>query len=519
MRCPRRWLGTPRYLQMRIEDEIRREARRLIVRHETNGRLLAEEHVRRLRRSTEPKPTPKLTRPRAWAVDTGFNPYHVRARAAAISHSVRDSMADRTYRPRHPWETEVGKTDGGRRTINVYQVADSAVSKMLFEGILKKNLPLMSARSYAYRTDRSAQNAIQYIQSEFQGRHRLYVAEYDFRKYFDTIDHDHVRRVLYDQFLLTEVERHAIESFLEVGASPSTAYSALDGPLRGTGIPQGTSISLFLANVAAWELDRGLEGEGVGFVRYADDTLIWSADYARLCAAVEILHDHAEMIGAAVSIEKSPGIHLLVPSGVEGEIACVDHVDYLGHRLTTATTRMKPAAEARIRYRVDQLIFNSLLREPLAGTQDLTRLRSTVDSDYVTLVSRLRRYLYGDLSEKALRRYQTRGAPLRRFKGVMSAYPLVDDVEALWELDSWILDRLWLALRKRGRLLLATGLEELPPPHGCNRDELRNLSATSSTTGKMIPLAVPSVRRIASVIADAAARYGPSQVGQPEIYG
>jgi hypothetical protein len=280
----------------------------------------------------------------------------------------------------------------------------------------------------------------------------------------------------------------------------------------------GTSISLFLANVAAWELDRGLEDEGVGFVRYADDTLLWSKDYARLCSAVEILHDHAEMIGAAVNPEKSPGIHLLVPEGTAGEIATVHHIDYLGHRLSTSTTGLKPSAEDRMRLRVDQLIFNSLLREPLGGTQQLGRLKSTVDADYVTVISRLRRYLYGDLGEKALRRYQTRGAPLRRFKGVMSAYPLVDDVDALAELDYWILDRLWLAVRKRGRLLEACGVEELPLPHGVARSELRNLTTTSSKTGNKINLAVPSVRRIAKVISDSAARYGARALGQPDEY-
>lgn len=503
---------------MRIEQELIREAQRLIVRHETNGRQLAEEYVRRTVRSTVSQPRPRLNRPRHWEADRGFDPYVARARRTCISHSVRDALAKRVYRPRHPWESTVAKKDGGTRTVNIYQVADSAVSKMLFRGILSKNLPLMSGRSYAYRRDVSAQNAIQYIRSSFASQPRLYVAEYDFQKYFDTIEHDHIHRVLTYHFLLTEVERSAVNAFLRIGASPAADYSALNGPEREVGIPQGTSISLFLANVAAWELDRELEGAGVGFVRYADDTLIWANDYARLCAAVEILHSHAAMIGAQVNPEKSPGIHLLVPEGTSGEIATVHHIDYLGHRLTSSTAAMKPSAEERVKLRVDQLIFNSLLREPLAGTQQVSRLKPTVDSDYVTVISRLRRYLYGDLSEKALRRYQTRGAPLRRFKGLMSAYPLVDDIGALAALDYWILDRLWLAVRKRGRLLEACGVEELPLPHGVPRSELRNLTTISSRTGKKINLAVPSVRRIARVISDAAARYGPSLVGQPDEY-
>lgn len=384
---------------MRTENEIVREARRLIVRHETNGRLLAEEYERRTRRSTAPQPPMRLRRPAHWAVDEGFNPYLARSRSARIAHSIRLAMASFRYQPRHPYAFDVAKPDGGSRRVCIYQVADSAVSKMLFEGILKKNLPLLSARAYAYRKDVSSQNAIQYIKSEFAGRSRLYVAEYDFSKYFDTIDHEHIRRVLAEQFLLTKVERQAIEGFLVVGPSSSDAYTAIGGPERTCGIPQGTSISLFLANVAAWELDRELESHGVGFVRYADDTLIWSTDYTRICAAVDVLHQHAQAIGVTINEVKSPGIRLLVPEGVGGELETTHHVDYLGHRISLNGVAMKPAANERIRGRVDQLLFHTMLHEPMDGTQDLSRLPVHVDRDYASSIARLRRYLYGDLSE------------------------------------------------------------------------------------------------------------------------
>lgn len=503
---------------MRIEQEVLREARRLIFRHETKGRLIAEEYERRVRRSTSPQPTMQLKRPEHWTVDSGFDPYITRSRSQRISHSVRSSLVGRRYTPRHPYAFDVPKADGGTRRVCIYQVADSAVSKMLFEGILKKNLPLLSARAYAYRKDLSAQNAIQYVKSEFAGRNRLYIAEYDFSKYFDTIDHDHIYRVLNDHFLLTTVERQAVEGFLRVGPSGADNYSALGGPVREAGIPQGTSISLFLANIAAWELDRELEGHGVGFVRYADDTLIWSTDYSRIASAVDILHSHADSIGVSVNASKSPGVRLLVPVGGKGEMVTTDHVDYLGHRIRTDGVRMKPEAEERLKARIDQLLFHTLLREPLLGTQNPSRVATNVDHDYVSTIARLRRFLYGDLSEKALRRYQSRGAPLRRFKGVMSAYPLLDDTDSLAKLDEWILDRIWLAVRKRGRLLRAAGFDPLPSPHELERSELRNLSAKSATTGNRIDLAVPSVRRIASVVADAAARYGPATVGKSSVY-
>src|SRR5262249_1061442 len=160
--------------------------------------------------------------------------------------------------PRHPVRYEVPKPGGGTRTVSIYQVADGAVSKMLFEGILGKNLPLLSARAYAYRKDVSAQDAIQYVKSEFRSHSRLFIAQYDFRSYFDTIEHEHIRRTLFDHFLLTEVERAAIDGFLAIGGCDHQTYVPIGGPERERGIPQGTSISLFLANVAAWDIDRSL---------------------------------------------------------------------------------------------------------------------------------------------------------------------------------------------------------------------------------------------------------------------
>ncbi|WP_420639714.1 reverse transcriptase domain-containing protein [Candidatus Poriferisocius sp.] len=504
---------------MGVEAEIRREARRLIVRHETQARLLAEGSVRRALRTTDPQPSLRTKRPSSWELDDGFNPYLARARASRIAHSIRARLRDRTYQPRNPVRFSVEKPDATSREVCIYQVADSAVSKMLFEGILRKNLPILSARAYAYRKDVSAQDAIQYVRSEFTRHSRLFVAEYDFTKYFDTIDHDHIRRILFNHFLLTEIEKRAIEGFLRVAPSDSSSYTSLGGNPRESGIPQGTSISLFLANVAAWELDRGLEQIGVGFVRYADDTLLWSADYGRICEAVRLLHEHAEKIGVNVNLEKSPGVRLLVPPGAETEIQSTDSVDYLGYRLGLGSTTLKDAAIARVKKRIDQLTYWGLLHEPIHKKQNPCRFAGNVDRDYVSVIWRIRRYLYGDLSEKAVRRYQRREAPLRRFRGVMSAYPLIDDCEELADLDTWILDKLFLSVRKRTVLLEEQGLgSALPPPHYLPRSGLRTLETIGTTTGQTIDLSVPSVRRIAAVIRSAAAQHGPSVVGRAEVY-
>ncbi|MCY4456594.1 MAG: reverse transcriptase domain-containing protein [Acidimicrobiaceae bacterium] len=489
------------------------------MRHETRCRLLGEENARRARRTTGTHDKLKLTRPDYWEFDDGFNPYQTRARASRIAHSIRNSLQDRQYQPRRPLIHNVKKSDGGNRQTCIYQVADSAVSKMLFENILKKNLPILSARAYAYRPDVSPQNAIQFVRGEFAGASRLFVAEYDFRQYFDTIEHDNIHRILNDKFLLTEVERDAIRGFLTVAPSEPGEYIPVGGNERTQGIPQGTSISLFLANVAAWELDRELEKSGVDFVRYADDTLIWSTDYSRICNAVDLLHQHATTIGVSINVSKSPGVRMLVPCGADSEMTSIDNVQYLGYQLRLGSTTLTEKALNRIRKRIGNLIYWGLLHEPLKGSQDVARLQGNVDRDYVSVILRMRRYLYGDLSEKAVKRFQQRETPLRRFKGVMSAYPLIDDGEELVTLDEWVLTSLFLAMRKRSHLLRSTGFgPRLPPPHDTSRTSLRTLSVTGAHSGQRIDLSVPSARRIANVIRSAAKQYGPSVVGRGNTY-
>lgn len=503
----------------RLESELLREAKRLISRNESRQRLLAEENARRARRTTRAYAILKLPQPRQWALHDGFNPFLTRARSACIAHSIRARFASRTYKPRRPVAFDVPKSDGSARQVCIYQVADSAVSKMIFEGALKKNLPILSPRAYAYRKDVSAQNAIQYVQSEFKGRSRLFVAEYDFSRYFDNIDHEHIKRVLADHFLLTAAERHAVTEFLEVAPCGEVDYSPEGGDTRQRGIPQGTSISLFLANVAAWELDRALERIGVGFARYADDTLIWSVDYGRICEAADHLHQYSKGIGVSVNSQKSPGVRLLVPTGAPAEMEATQNVDYLGYRLGLGVTTLRESSIEKMRARISQLTYWGLLCEPMRSAQNPGRFAGEVDSDYVSVIWRLRRYLYGDLSEKEVRRYQRKEVPLRRFRGVMSAYPLVDDGQDLEELDTWIVDHLFLTMRKRSRLLRAQGFgPELPVPHNVPRSSLRTLTGRSSATGQTIDLAVPSVRRIARVIRAAASRHGPGVVGRADPY-
>jgi hypothetical protein len=501
-----------------FEKPITDEAQKLVRRFEKYARELADEYQRRGRRTTSVIPKLNLKRPFYWSLADGFDPYLVRARADSIAHSVAAKVARKTFAPFTPFLHFVPKAGGGRREVCVFQVADSAVSRVVYEQLMEKNRVRMSSRAYAYRDDVTAQDAIQYVATELRGQSRVFVAEYDFSKYFDNISHDYLQKTLRDRlFLFTPAEKAVVDSFLGALPQPANAYRVTGSPRRERGIPQGTSISLFLANVAAWDLDRSLERLGVSFVRYADNTLIWSSDYSQLCRAVETLHEMAMRIGSPINLEKSGGIRLLVPAGAPSEMPKTEFIEYLGHRIAPSAVSLKKKVIERIKHRITQLIYFNLIKEAAAGTQNPARLQR-VDRDYVTYVWQLRRYLYGDISERRLRRFQSRGVPRRRFHGVMSFFPLIEDEQQLKELDSWLVCSTCMALRKRGRLLQAHGYPILPDPHGLPCPSLPGYVRKSQTTGGDLDLRLPSFRRIASVIRQAATQYGTSSIARTSRY-
>lgn len=504
----------------KLEDGLLHASNRLIVEHEKYARSVYEENGRRRRRSSGSPALLPVRRPELWNLDVGFNPYIVRSRRNRITYSVTKQLRDHSYKPKPPAGFKVPKLSGDERTVSSFQIADELISYRLFKSLSTKNLPRLSARAYAYRPDLGPHDAISHISSEFMREHRLYVAEYDFSRFFDTVSHQYLLATLDTMGIVrTPLEQYLIEKFLE---SPepylSVSEKAVRKHSRSEGFPQGTSLSLLLANIAASELDRALERLGVGFVRYADDTLIWSADYGRIGEAASALHEASSRIGSPINSQKSNGIRLLSKQEtVYVEMSSTKGVDYLGHRIGLREIRMKDASVGRIKKRVIELIYNNLILEPERGTQSSDRF-THIDRDYVTLIWQLRRYLYGPLTEKDIRHFQNGTIPPMSFEGVMSFFPLLNDDKQLQKLDEWLAARIWLAMRKRTRLLRFNGLPT-PMPHGLPKAELIGFVTHSARTGSEIDLRIPSVRKMSKVIRLAVSTHGLGVVsGQSPLY-
>ncbi len=329
-----------------------------------------------------------------------------------------------------------------------------------------------------------------------------------FKTTFGSVEHQYLfRQMQVLNLRMTPRERLIIEAFLQ------TADSG-----RSSGFPQGTSISLFLSGVALSPLDRSLERLNVGFARFSDDILLWGTDYAAVRAGADMLFEWSNDSGVGISKSKSRGLQILSPMGAIGrsEIRDVDSVEFLSHKISLRSVRLARRPERYIRQRSSRLIYANLLRQPLAGTQNLARLDNGVDRDYLTLLSQLRRLFYGGLSEAQVHRFSRSGyVPLNHLTGFVARHPVVTE-EADWQaFDRWLRRQIWLALRRRAFLLRKAGYHGPCVPWGVPVHMLSNQVRRSKRTFALLNMKIPSTTRMARVVRRATDLHGTRVTERP----
>src|SRR5690606_40191663 len=131
-------------------------------------------------------PPKKIIRvPKEWEEDHKFNPYYILKRNSQISKSVAKNILNGTYKPNKPFFKTIPKEGGGTRNLSIYQIHDSAVSYRMYKNLLQKNKHRFSSFSYAYRNDKNLHFAIEDIFGEISTTPRVFVAEFDFKQFFD----------------------------------------------------------------------------------------------------------------------------------------------------------------------------------------------------------------------------------------------------------------------------------------------------------------------------------------------
>lgn len=496
-------------------DTLKDECDKIVNRHYEYISSLNDGIQRKDKRyGTKHKKLIKL--PPYWQIHKGFSPFKCRSKQnlSTFSYTITKKVKEKKYHPQPAIIHEIDKPDGTKRELNIFQLPDAALSRVIYKSLLHKNLHRLNSYAFAYREDINGHDAINYIYHEWRNLDRVYIAEFDFSKYFDNIRHEYIWECFERlDILCTPEEKHVIESFLNSESYLKKNYKKSNPKLRTKGIPQGTSISLFLANLVCTELDRSLERLGVGFVRYADDTIVWSDSYQKVVEAYETIRNFGIRMGVPLNMDKSEGISLLSRDGT-GELESKNNVAYLGYTIGHDYISISDKKVKAIKKKISYIIYQNLL-QPLKNNVYTGSRLSTIDWGYLVAVSQVRHYLYGGLTDSTLKAYLYGRATRINFKGLMSYYPLVNNSSQLAYLDGWMVYTFKQSLKLREKLWIKEYKKALPCPIPNwidNVGELRKVSV-----GKLIyDLSIPSFALINKAMKVSINRRGLGSVVNPK---
>lgn len=154
------------------------------------------------------------------------------------------------------------------RMIALYSMRDKVVQQSIALELQKIYEPLFSESTYAYRSGRSALQAIENIEKNMCRYKEGWILKMDIHSFFDEILPDMLRNDL-KTFIK---EDDVLELILENAQAESLQS---DGELvkKSRGIWQGSGMAPILSNIYLKDYDCEMEKRALFFVRYSDDIL------------------------------------------------------------------------------------------------------------------------------------------------------------------------------------------------------------------------------------------------------
>ena len=181
---------------------------------------------------------------------------------------IKKAILEGTYSPKPVRRVEIPKDDGGIRLLGIPTVLDRVIQQAIAQVLIPIYEKEFSDNSYGFRPKRSAHQAVEkckeYIETGYS-----WAVDIDLAKYFDTVNHNKLMRILSEKIKDSRV-LSLIRKYLQSGVMIGGMFAETE-----EGTPQGGNISPLLSNIMLNELDEELTKRGLKFCRYADDCNIY----------------------------------------------------------------------------------------------------------------------------------------------------------------------------------------------------------------------------------------------------